>query len=98
VTVTLTDDLTDEAYDDRAVIVAVPALLAVTRPLELTVATDLLLEDHLSAFTAVDGAIDAAIREVFPLSSATVVELNVMFVGLFGSTLTAAYAAYAGIS
>jgi hypothetical protein len=89
VTVTLTDDLIVEAYDERAVMVAAPAFLAVTTPLELTVATVLLLEDHLSVFTAVDGATDAVTLEVLPLLRAMVVELNVILVGLFGSTLAA---------
>ena len=76
--------------------VAAPAFLAVTTPLELTVATFLLLEDHLSVFTAVDGAIDAVTLDVLPLSRARVAELNVILVGRLGSTLTAAYATYAG--
>jgi len=76
--------------------VAAPAFLAVMTPFELTVATFLLLVVHLSVFTAVDGAIDAVILDVLPLSSAKAVELNAMLVGLLGSTLTAAYATYAG--
>ena len=76
--------------------VAAPAFLAVMTPFELTVATFLLLEDHLSVFTAVDGATEAVTRDVLPLSSAKAVELSAMLVGRLGSTLTAAYATYAG--
>jgi uncharacterized membrane protein len=66
-TVTLMFVTTDVAYPERALIVAVPALLAVIRPFELTDATDVLLDVHLICCDDVAGTAWALICVVPPM-------------------------------
>jgi hypothetical protein len=54
-TVTLIYAATDDVCAERALIVAAPAFFAVMRPLELTVATDVLLDAHLIYCDDVEG-------------------------------------------
>ena len=56
-------------FVDFAVIVAVPSFFAVTTPLEDTIATFLLEDDHVMLSALLEGVFTAESFTVFPLAS-----------------------------